>query len=292
MKFLLTSLTAVFLAAGSSSAINIFLASDSTCAYNPHNATQFIYGWGTYLPPYFSAPVAVQNVAKAGYSTRTYIREGFWQEVVDRLVPGDVVLLQWGHNDGSPINDDTRSRGVIPSLGNEYQDIINDVTHLPERVYTFGHYLSQMANDTISKGAHPIPVPMTLNKNFNVTTGKITRGNTWADLAYEFAQKSKLPFIDSRNIMADTFDALTQDQITALYQPGGGTHFVAAGANLVARSTVNAFKCLHSYPAILDYVSPSGKAIPLPKHCYRTALDASVAPAVERRGSLRRRAGM
>jgi hypothetical protein len=38
---------------------------------------------------------------------------------------GDFVLIQFGHNDGGPINDERRARGSLPRLGDESQEIAN-----------------------------------------------------------------------------------------------------------------------------------------------------------------------
>ena len=51
---------------------------------------------------FFDSTVTVDNRAKNGRSTRTFIEEGRWQSVVDNLNEGDYVLIQFGHNDEVP----------------------------------------------------------------------------------------------------------------------------------------------------------------------------------------------
>jgi lysophospholipase L1-like esterase len=59
-------------------------------------------GWGEYLAGQFHpGTVSVDNRAKNGRSTRTFIEEGRWQALLATTRPGDVVLIQFGHNDQS-----------------------------------------------------------------------------------------------------------------------------------------------------------------------------------------------
>lgn len=79
----------------------VFLAGDSTMAEKrPEKRPET--GWGEFLVRHFDArKVRVENHAQNGRSTRTFIAEGRWQAVVERLKPGDFVLIQFGHNDSS-----------------------------------------------------------------------------------------------------------------------------------------------------------------------------------------------
>ena len=56
-------------------------------------------GWGQVLSGYFDSNVTVDNRAKNGSSTKTFINEGRWQQVADSLSTGDYVFIQFGHND-------------------------------------------------------------------------------------------------------------------------------------------------------------------------------------------------
>jgi lysophospholipase L1-like esterase len=81
--------------------ITIHLAGDSTMAEKlPEKRPET--GWGEHLAARFRAgTVIVDNRAKNGRSTRTFIEEGRWQALLDATKPGDVVLIQFGHNDQS-----------------------------------------------------------------------------------------------------------------------------------------------------------------------------------------------
>src|SRR5215510_2903714 len=81
--------------------ITVFLAGDSTMAEKlPEKRPET--GWGEKLQPYFdSTKVRIDNRAKNGRSTRTFISEGLWQAIVDSVRAGDYVFIAFGHNDES-----------------------------------------------------------------------------------------------------------------------------------------------------------------------------------------------
>jgi lysophospholipase L1-like esterase len=81
--------------------ITFFLAGDSTMAAKlPEKRPET--GWGEMLQRYFDeSKVVIENHAQNGRSTKTFISEGRWQALVDKLQKGDWVFVQFGHNDES-----------------------------------------------------------------------------------------------------------------------------------------------------------------------------------------------
>jgi hypothetical protein len=75
----------------------VFLAGDSTMADKPLDLPE--RGWGMVWPRYFKDPAVVRNHAVNGRSTKSFIDEGRWQAIVEQLREGDVVIIQFGHND-------------------------------------------------------------------------------------------------------------------------------------------------------------------------------------------------
>jgi rhamnogalacturonan acetylesterase len=76
----------------------LWLCGDSTMAPGGgHNGTE---GWGQYLQYSLDPHIRVNNSAYAGRSARTFTREGRFQAIMDKVVPGDWVVIQFGHNDG------------------------------------------------------------------------------------------------------------------------------------------------------------------------------------------------
>lgn len=81
--------------------ITIHLAGDSTMAEKlPEKRPET--GWGEHLAAQFRAgTVSIDNQARNGRSTRSFIEEGRWQALLATVQAGDVVLIQFGHNDQS-----------------------------------------------------------------------------------------------------------------------------------------------------------------------------------------------
>jgi lysophospholipase L1-like esterase len=78
--------------------IKIYLIGDSTmCTYESSRAP--LTGWGMPFANFFDSSVVIDNRARGGRSTRTFISENRWQPIADSLQEGDYVLIQFGHND-------------------------------------------------------------------------------------------------------------------------------------------------------------------------------------------------
>ncbi len=75
--------------------IKVYLIGDSTmCTYEPNRAP--LTGWGMPFAYFFDSTVVIDNRARGGRSTRTFISEGRWQPIADSLQEGDYVLIQFG----------------------------------------------------------------------------------------------------------------------------------------------------------------------------------------------------
>jgi lysophospholipase L1-like esterase len=78
--------------------VTVYLIGDSTISIKEPKAYPEM-GWGVPFAYFFDESVTVDNRAKNGRSTRTFIEEGLWQPVADKLQEGDYVFIQFGHND-------------------------------------------------------------------------------------------------------------------------------------------------------------------------------------------------
>src|SRR6185503_2077393 len=138
----------------------IFVAGDSTAARGNGAAQQ---GWGVPFADYFDATkVNVVNRARGGRSSRTFVTEGLWDKLLADVKAGDVVLIQFGHNDGGAINDESRARGSLRGVGEETEEIDNLLTKQHEVVHTFGWYLRQLIGDVKAMNATPIVLSLTV----------------------------------------------------------------------------------------------------------------------------------
>ncbi|MFM6932932.1 MAG: rhamnogalacturonan acetylesterase [Novosphingobium sp.] len=78
----------------------ILIAGDSTAQeYGQDRYPQA--GWGQFLACGLVPGTQVLNRAKAARSTRTFIAERRWDDLMAESRPGDTVLIQFGHNDAA-----------------------------------------------------------------------------------------------------------------------------------------------------------------------------------------------
>lgn len=219
----------------------IFVAGDSTAAnYNDPDHQGWAAVFGTYLN---DSRVTVDNRARGGRSTRTFISEGLWQKLIDDVQPGDVVLIQFGHNDASNINDDSRARGTIPGIDDKDSvDIHNQLTKQDETVFSFGHYIRKMVADVRAKNATPVLLSLTARNIWN--NQRIERGSgQYGGWMYQLAWELETAFIDVTNPVADALERMGMEQTAQLYTKDH-THFNVSGAELHAATIVAGLKGL------------------------------------------------
>ena len=148
----------------------VFLCGDST-GKNEDSNPDGMWGWGSQGYTVFDANKCVfQNQAKAGRSTRTYIDEGRWDEVYNSLQKGDVVLIQFGHNDIGGIKDG-KERGVIASAKDSCAVYRMESSGIYQVIYSYGWYLKKMIRDTQEKGAIPVLLSLTPRNEWHEGNG-------------------------------------------------------------------------------------------------------------------------
>ncbi len=231
----------------------LFIAGDSTAAKNSGNPIQ---GWGVPFADYFDAnKVNVANRARGGRSSRTFITEGLWAQLLTEVKTGDTVLIQFGHNDGGAINEEPpgstrplRARGTLPGLGDDSQEIENAVTKKHETVHTFGWYIRKMISDVKAKGATPLILSLTARDIWK--DGKIERGSgNYRAWDRALAAAAGIEFIDLSRIVADKYQALGAEKTKELFSPDH-THMNPAGADFQAACVVAGLKGLRKGPFI------------------------------------------
>jgi lysophospholipase L1-like esterase len=247
---------------------SLFVAGDSTAARSSSPIQQ---GWGVPLAAYFDpTKVNVVNRARGGRSSRTYVTEGLWDQLLADVKPGDIILIQFGTNDGGPVNDERRARGSLPGLGEETQEIDNLVTKQHEVVHTYGWYLRKMISDAQAKGAKPVVLSLTVRNIWK--EGRVERGSgRYGEWAAATAKAAGVPFIDVAGQVADEFETMEEENVKLLYQRDH-THFNPEGADLHARVVVQGLKALPDQPANA-LLSSAGQAVEAKSTAPRPARD-------------------
>lgn len=248
--------TAALITLWCSSALSntLFVAGDSTAASydRPHHQ-----GWAALLQDYFDPQkTVIDNRARGGRSTRTFIQEGLWQGLIDDVKAGDIVIIQFGHNDASPVNDNSRARGTLHGLGAQHRDIFNLLSKKNERVYTFGHYMRRMISEVKAKSATPVLMSLTVRNMWHGERIERASGQ-WGWWTYQLAWETDSAFIDLTNAVSNQLEALGRAKATLLY-PKDSTHFNAEGARLYARTVVSELKGLRRID-ISNSLSETGK---------------------------------
>ena len=75
------------------------LAGDSTLDDYGRKPRPPYASWGTTLEKYMKPGCKVDNYARSGASTKSFIESGRWAALVEAVKPGDFVGIQFGHND-------------------------------------------------------------------------------------------------------------------------------------------------------------------------------------------------
>jgi lysophospholipase L1-like esterase len=237
----------------------IFHIGDSTVRNGSGNGANGEWGWGDLTFCYYDTTrVNVVNRALGGRSSRTYLTQGHWDRVLTLLKPGDVVIMQFGHNDGGALNDTSRARGSIRGIGEETEDIDNLLTHQHEVVHTYGWYLRKFIADTRAHGATPVvasPVPRNIWER-----GAVVRNRKdYAGWAEEVARADGVAFVDLNELVAREYDTLGPEKVKTLFGRDH-THTVLEGARLNARVVIGSLKGLPGNP-VGAYLSAEGATI-------------------------------
>ncbi len=255
-KLILLSLCAVFIltAAVPDKTTTIFVIGDSTAAQKDLSKGKLERGWGMALQCYFDDNIVVDNHAVNGRSSLSFINEGRWDKVMERIKPGDFVIIQFGHNDEKP----GEKRHSDPGS-------------------TFDYNLAKYVRETREKGGTPVLMNCVVRRNFVVKPAKNDddeklRNTTFADggkpvegdslidthglyrvAPRDVARRMNCHFVDANQITHDLEQGLGREGSKKLhmwYLPGteptepqgkqDNTHYNIYGAHVVARLLADA----------------------------------------------------
>jgi len=209
--------------------VTVYLAGDSTCAAKlPEKRPET--GWGEMMQQYFEpAKVIIANHAQNGRSTKTFISEGRWQAIVDKLRVGDWVFVQFGHNDSAK------------EKGERYT---------PPDAYRVN--LLRFIADVKAKHANIVLLTPVMRRRFD-SEGKFfdTHGE-YPDIVRAVAKGQKVALIDMHRKSEALIKSYGVEGSRALFlqlKPGenpnypngieDNTHFIAKGANAMAKLVID-----------------------------------------------------
>lgn len=211
--------------------INIWMIGDSTMANKSAGAAPET-GWGTALMDFVTENATVQNHAVNGRSSKSFLGEGRWSAIYDKIKPGDFVIIQFGHNDQKP-----------------------DTLRHTEPFTTYKQLLKKYIDETRAKGAQPIVCSSIVRRHFD-SKGKLkdTHGN-YIRAACEIARETKTPYVDLEAKTRKLVTKMGPEKSKSLFlfcnpgeypnRPNGvqdSTHLNRTGAAEVARLFVKEVK--------------------------------------------------
>ncbi len=181
----------------------LWLIGDSTMKVG----TKDQQGWGDPVAQYFDpTEIRVMNRGRGGRSNRTFLTEKLWDAVLSEIKPGDFVVMQFGHNDGGPM-DSGRARASIHDNSDDTKEVTIQETGVKETVHSYGWYLRRYITDAQKKGATPIvlsPVP----RNSWGADGTVNRAaGDYGKWAMEAAKQTGAVFINFNEIIAKRYES-------------------------------------------------------------------------------------
>ena len=214
----------------------IYIIGDSTVEDNQPP----FRGWGWALPKYVKEGVEVRNHALSGRSTRSFREEGLWDPVKMALSEGDLLLIQFGHNDEK---DDERHTDP-------------DTTY-PENLWRY-------CREALEKGAQPVLLTP-VSRRFFVGGGSMlyTHGE-YPRAVRQLAAEKGIPLIDLKQASRELYLSLGEEKTAELFvrlAPGehpdfpdghdDKTHFNAFGADRICALIVERMK---EIPACIPFL--------------------------------------
>ena len=201
----------------------VYLIGDSTMANKEIKAYPET-GWGMPFKYFFDSTVDVDNRAKNGRSTQSFIDEGLWKPVVDNLNEGDYVFVQFGHNDEVP----TKKTATTPEQ--------------------FRNNLKKFVNETREKKAIPVLLTSMARRKFDSTGKIIGTHDEYMKITRAVAAEEKVVLFDMDIITQQLYQQFGAENSALLFlqlksgehpnHPKGkddNTHFNEFGARLVAQ---------------------------------------------------------
>jgi lysophospholipase L1-like esterase len=129
-------------------------------------------GWGMPFGYFFDSTIVVDDRAKNGRSTRTFIEEGLWAPVVDNMSEGDYVFIQFGHND----------------------EVETKKSYTTKE--QFAANLARYVNESRAKKAIPILITPVARRKFDANGKIVGTHDVYSQLVRDVAKSLNVPLID------------------------------------------------------------------------------------------------
>lgn len=179
----------------------VYIVGDSTVE---DNKAPF-RGWGYCMPEYVAEGVTVRNHALSGRSSKSFLDEGLFEPVRENIAVGDLLLIQFGHND-EKLDEERRT----------------------EPDSTFPEKLSIYIDTALNAGAQPVLMTPVSRRHYNEDgTMKFTHG-AYPDAIRKLAAERGVPLIDLKMLTRELYLQLGREETAKLFvqlKPGENPDF-------------------------------------------------------------------
>jgi len=214
----------------------LHLVGDSTMADKAPLPPHPERGWGMALRSLMDRPERLVNHAANGRSSKRFVDEGRWPHLLSQLAPGDVVLIQFGHNDQKA----------------------DDPARYAEAHTDFRAHLQRFVGDVRSRGATPLLATSVARRKFDAQGRVVNTLGDYPAVTRAVAAEAGVGLLDLNQLTTAQLQALGAEPAKALFMwvaPGAwpslpegrqdDTHYVAAGAQATAVLAVTAWRAQH-----------------------------------------------
>lgn len=222
----------------------VFIAGDSTASEYPVERAPRT-GWGMRLQPWLEAGWEVRNHAQSGRSARSFIEQGWLEGIARELRAGDVLLIQFGHNDAK----------------------VEDPARYNDPVEAYPRWLMRYVDLARERGATPVLVTPVARRKFDGTQLLDTHG-PYPQAMRELARREGVRLVDLNRASMDWLRALGDAPSRPYYmhvpaqQQADDTHFSDAGARVVACLVAAGWRAVDAGAPVKPYATSDCAAIP------------------------------
>lgn len=222
----------------------LLLAGDSTLDDYGRKPRPPYASWGTELEKSMKPGCKVDNYAKSGASTKSFIEAGYWAKLMAAVKPGDYVGIQFGHNDQKCSNKFYLEKRFAPPDG------------------LFKENVRKFVSDIRAKGGKPILMSPIVRGSFG-KDGKLVdnpnkRGislQSYRTAMRELSEELKTDFVDMNQMTRDLMNGIGKDESMKFFVISTGlikgkdgepakdvTHPIAAGAQAFSKLFIDDVK--------------------------------------------------
>ncbi len=194
----------------------LHIAGDSTAAQKYADAAPET-GWAMALPFFLRKDLAVANHAVNGRSSKSFVDEGRLDAVLSVIRPGDVLLVQFGHNDAKA----------------------EDPARHTEPWSTYQDYLRRYVDGARARGARPVLATSVERRRFDASGKALPTHGEYPAAMRALAAEEGVALLDLQALSLALWQELGPEETKKYFNwtatEQDNTHFNPPGAIAVAR---------------------------------------------------------